>query len=115
VILLVEGTDVRVHTIGEKLFATATATAITTAATDYRYAHEQTGEEASFAATELSEAIADRCLALARGLAGIDLRITPDGRAVCFEVNANPGFFYYEDHTGQPMTAAVAAHLAGEN
>lgn len=109
----------RVHTIGEKLFATATATAITTAATDYRYAHEQTGEEASFAATELSEAIADRCLALARGLAlglaGIDLRITPDGRAVCFEVNANPGFFYYEDHTGQPMTAAVAAHLAGEN
>jgi len=106
---------VRVHTTGEKLFATA----ITTAATDYRYAHEQTGEEASFAATELSEAIADRCLALARGLAlglaGIDLRITPDGRAVCFEVNANPGFSYYEDHTGQPMTAAVAAHLAGEN
>jgi D-alanine-D-alanine ligase-like ATP-grasp enzyme len=70
-------------------------------------------------ATELPEEIADRCLALARGLglglAGIDLRITPDGRAVCFEVNANPGFFYYESHTGQPMTAAVAAHLAGED
>jgi hypothetical protein len=111
----VEGTDVRVHTIGEKLFATA----ITTAATDYRYAHEQTGAEASFVATELPEEIAERCLALARGLglglAGIDLRITPDGRAVCFEVNANPGFIYYESYTGQPMTAAVAAHLAGED
>jgi glutathione synthase/RimK-type ligase-like ATP-grasp enzyme len=111
----VAGTDVRVHTIGKKLFATA----ITTAATDYRYAHEQTGEEASFVAAELPQELAARCLALARGLglglAGIDLRITPDGRAVCFEVNANPGFAYYESYTGQPMTAAVAAHLAGED
>jgi len=111
----VEGTDVRVHTIGEKLFATA----ITTAATDYRYAHRQTGAEASFVPTELPEEIAARCRALARGLglglAGIDLRITPDGRAVCFEVNPSPGYSYYESYTGQPITAAVAAHLAGED
>jgi glutathione synthase/RimK-type ligase-like ATP-grasp enzyme len=107
--------DVRVHTIGERLFATA----ITTPATDYRYAHQQTGEEASFAATELPEELADRCLALARGLglglAGIDLRLTPDGRAVCFEVNPSPGYSYYESYTGQPITAAIAAHLAGED
>jgi hypothetical protein len=111
----VEGTDVRVHTIGDRLFATT----ITTAATDYRYAHRQTGAEASFVPTELPEEIAARCLALARGLglglAGIDLRITPDGRAVCFEVNPSPGFSYYEAYTGQPITAAVAAHLAGED
>jgi len=110
----VEGTDVRVHTIGERVFATA----ITTAATDYRYAHRQTGDAAAFEAIELPNEIAERCVALARGLglgfAGIDLRITPGGQAVCFEVNPSPVYSYYEAHTGQPIAAAVAAHLAGE-
>lgn len=109
----VEGTDVRVHTIGERVFATA----ITTSATDYRYAHRG-GAEASFEAIELPAEIAARCVALARGLglgfAGIDLRLTPGGRAVCFEVNPSPVYSYYESHTGQPIAAAVAAHLAGD-
>ena len=38
----VEGTNVRVHTVGEKVFATA----INTDATDYRYAHRQSGDYA---------------------------------------------------------------------
>jgi hypothetical protein len=109
----VEGTDVRVHTIGERVFATA----IRTSATDYRYAH-RAGAEASFEAIELPAQIAERCVALARGLglgfAGIDLRLTPGGRAVCFEVNPSPVYSYYESHTGQPIAAAVAAHLAGD-
>ncbi len=110
----IEGTDVRVHTVGDQVFATA----ITTAATDYRYAQRQTGIAPSFEAIELPDETAARCVALARGLGlgftGIDLRITPDGRVVCFEVNPSPVYSYYESHTGQPIAAAVAAYLAGE-
>jgi RimK-like ATP-grasp domain len=110
----VEGTDVRVHTIGQQVFATA----ITTGATDYRYAHRQIGEAASFEAIELPGETAARCVALARGLglgfAGIDLRITPEGRVICFEVNPSPVYSYYEAQTGQPIAEAVAAYLAGE-
>jgi glutathione synthase/RimK-type ligase-like ATP-grasp enzyme len=52
------------------------------------------------------------CLELARRmdllLAGIDLRETPDGEYYCFEVNPSPGFLYYEQATGQPISAALA-------
>lgn len=109
----VEGTDVRVHTVGQTVFATA----IQTDATDYRYAVRQTGEAATMEPYELPAPIAQRCTKLAAGLgldlAGIDLRLTPDGRAVCFEVNPSPVYSYYEAHTGQPIAAAIAGYLAG--
>ncbi|HEU0318179.1 MAG TPA: hypothetical protein VFR49_12660 [Solirubrobacteraceae bacterium] len=109
----VEGTDVRVHTIGSEVFATA----ITTDATDYRYAQRQTGTPATMEAYELPDELAQRCLRLGAGLgldlAGIDLRLTPAGEAVCFEVNPSPVYSYYEAHTGQPIAAAIARHLAG--
>jgi D-alanine-D-alanine ligase-like ATP-grasp enzyme len=46
------------------------------------------------------------------GLAGIDLRLDPDGQWWCFEVNTAPGFIWFEDHTGLPIAAAVARALA---
>ena len=53
---------------------------------------------------------------LAEGLglafAGIDLKITPDNRVYCFEVNPSPAFSYYEANTGQPIARAVAEYLA---
>jgi glutathione synthase/RimK-type ligase-like ATP-grasp enzyme len=109
----VAGFDVRVHTVGEEVFATR----IASAATDYRYAHRQTGESATMTPYELGDELATRCVRLAAGLglelAGIDLRLTPDGEAVCFEVNPSPVYSYYEAHTGQPMAAAIARYLAG--
>jgi D-alanine-D-alanine ligase-like ATP-grasp enzyme len=45
--------------------------------------------------------------------AGIDLRISDDGRAFCFEVNPCPGFSYYQAHTGQQIARAVAEYLVG--
>jgi len=110
----VPGTDVRVHTVGGHVFATA----ITTDAVDYRYAHRQTGDVATMEPCELDGDLAARCTALAAGigldLAGIDLRLTPAGEAVCFEVNPSPVYSYYESHTGQPMAATIARYLAGE-
>ena len=108
----VEGTNVRVHTIGTRVFATA----IHTQATDYRYAQRQ-GGETSLHAMELPDELAERCLRLAQALglafAGIDLKLTPDKHAYCFEVNPSPAFSYYEAHTGQPIAHAVACYLAG--
>jgi hypothetical protein len=108
----VTGTDVRVHVVGDR----ALATAVGSSATDYRYAHLD-GDISELRPLELPDELAERCVALTAGLgldfSGIDLRMTPEGEAVCFEVNPCPAFSYYESHTGQPIADAVARHLAG--
>jgi hypothetical protein len=108
----VAGRDYRVHVIDRRVFATE----VLSGADDYRYASRQ-GSECELRAFEVPAEVAERSVALAHALglplAGIDLRRTPDGSWYCFEVNPSPCFSYYERHTGQPMTAAVAALLAG--
>lgn len=109
----VPGENVRVHVVGERVFATR----IRSDATDYRYAAQQVGESAILEATTLDPAVERRCVELARRLdlpfAGIDLKFTPEGEAYCFEVNPSPGYSYYEANTGQPISLAVAEYLAG--
>jgi glutathione synthase/RimK-type ligase-like ATP-grasp enzyme len=108
----VAGTNVRVHVVGQEIFATR----ILSEVTDYRYAHRQ-GGEAELSAVELSEDLAEKCVSLAAALelpfAGIDLKITPADEVFCFEVNPSPGFSYYENNTGQPIALAVARYLCG--
>lgn len=108
----VGGPNVRVHTVGEEVFATR----IETDAVDYRYASRQTGVAPGFEPYELPEELAERCVRLAQGLgldvAGLDLKLPPDGRVVCLEVNPSPVFSYYELNTGQPIADAVARLLA---
>lgn len=107
----VPGTNVRVHTIGDDVFATR----IDSDVTDYRYAGQQ-GGEAKLTATELPDDLTQACLALSAGLgltfAGIDLKVTPDGQVFCFEVNPSPAFSYFELNSGQPIARAVARYLA---
>jgi glutathione synthase/RimK-type ligase-like ATP-grasp enzyme len=107
----VPGKDLRVHVIGEEVFATA----INADATDYRYASRQTGEPAELLEAELSPELAEKCVQLANGLglvfAGIDLKVTPDDEVYCFEVNPCPAFSYYEANTGQPISDGVARCL----
>jgi RimK-like ATP-grasp domain len=107
----VEGTNVRVHILGERVYATA----ITTEATDYRYATRQAGEPAVLREVDLCAELAEKCVNLARTLelpfAGIDLKITPENEVYCFEVNPSPAFSYYEDHTGQPIAEGLARYL----
>jgi hypothetical protein len=109
----VEGVDVRVHVIGRQVYATR----VTSAAADYRYAGLDGGLPARLEPTRLSEVAEQRCVELTERLglrfSGIDLRITPAGRAVCFEANPCPGYSYYEGHTGQPIARALARHLVG--
>lgn len=108
----VEGVNVRVHTLGSnQVFATL----IRSSATDYRYGY-QDGEQEQLEPADIADDLAQHCLELAGALglelAGIDLKISPDGQVFCFEVNPSPAFGYYELHTGQPIARAVAAYLA---
>lgn len=104
------GDNIRVHTVGEAVFATR----IRSTAVDYRYARQQ-GASSEMQPTELPAEVAAACVRLAAGLglliAGIDLKCTPDGAYYCFEVNPAPGFAYYEQRTGQPISAALAEVL----
>lgn len=107
----VRGPDVRVHVVGEEVFAARADTD----AVDYRYARAQVGRDARLSAYRLPADVADRCVALAADLdlpfSGIDLKLAPDGRMVCFEVNPSPGFPWYEQEAGLPISAAVARWL----
>lgn len=103
----VHGLDVRVHVVGERWFACA----VESAAADYRYAGAS-GTTAELSAFDLPEQVGRQLLALVHGMnllvAGVDLRLTPDGSWVCFEVNPSPGFPWYEEATGHPIAEAIA-------
>ena len=107
----VEGTNVRVHVVGDRVFATA----VESEATDYRYARRQTSKDAELREVELCDELSERCVRLTRSLglvfAGIDLKVTPLDEVFCFEVNPSPAFSYYESYTGQPISSAVAYSL----
>jgi glutathione synthase/RimK-type ligase-like ATP-grasp enzyme len=107
----VSGTNIRVHVIGEEVFASQ----VETAAVDYRYAGRDS-VEVSLAATELPEDVASRCRRLSQRLelpfCGIDLKRTEEGNYYCFEVNPSPAYSYYEQQTGQPIAAALVKYLA---
>jgi glutathione synthase/RimK-type ligase-like ATP-grasp enzyme len=108
----VPGDNVRVHTVGERIFAVR----VRSQAVDYRYAHRD-GLTVEMEPTTLPPAIERACFRIAGDLdlllAGIDLKETPDGQWYCFEVNPCPGFLYYERHSQLPISAALAELLHG--
>jgi glutathione synthase/RimK-type ligase-like ATP-grasp enzyme len=103
----IPGENVRVHTVGDQLFATR----VRSSAVDYRYASRE-GHHVEMEPTTLPPAIAESCMRLAHRLdlllTGIDLKEDPDGNYYCFEINPCPGFLYYEQYTGQPISTALA-------
>jgi glutathione synthase/RimK-type ligase-like ATP-grasp enzyme len=106
----IDGTNVRVHVIGDRVFATE----ITSNAVDYRYGHRE-GLDAVLSTISVPDHVADRCVDLASRLTlpfcGIDLKRTNDGRFYCFEVNPSPAYSYYQEETGQPIAAALIEYL----
>jgi RimK-like ATP-grasp domain len=107
------GNNLRVHVVGNKCFAHFIHSNIV----DYRYA-SKAGGSATIEAFELNEKITKACIALSKKLrlplAGIDLFVTPANEYYCFEVNPSPGFSFFENTTGQPISAAIATYLCGE-
>ena len=107
----VRGRDVRVHVVGER----ALAAIVSSDAVDYRYSRSQTGTDARLEPYPLDDELAARCVALATDLglpfAGVDLKLADDGRVVCFEVNPSPGYSWYEQAAGLPISDALAGWL----
>jgi hypothetical protein len=107
----IAGTDHRVHVVGDRVFTVR----IDSDAVDYRYAAAQGASLALHPVVlepELNDAAVRLAHALGLPLAGLDLRRSPEGQWVCFEVNPSPCFTYYEKLTGQPIARAVAELLA---
>jgi glutathione synthase/RimK-type ligase-like ATP-grasp enzyme len=106
----VEGINVRVHTVGQVVYASA----IVTDATDYRYAYRH-GNSIELYEIELPKEVAEHCVTLAESLelpfAGIDIKVTAQNRVYCLEVNPSPAFSYYEEQTGQPIGRTLALYL----
>lgn len=106
----IDGTDVRVHVVGDQWFATR----VESSAIDYRYAAID-GDEPEMSVMQIPDRLGAQLVALTATmgllLAGIDLRVTGDGAWYCFEVNPSPGFTFYEEHTGQPIGEAIADAL----
>jgi RimK-like ATP-grasp domain len=104
----IPGAEHRVHVVGEAVFACA----VISEADDYRYSTDRV----EMRSCELPREVADLCRSVAQSMrlqiAGLDLRRDPDGHWYCFEVNPSPGFTYFEQATGQPISAAVARLLA---
>jgi hypothetical protein len=98
----IPGTDHRVHVVGE----------VASAADDYRYPGDY---DVQYRACTIPREIEDRCRLMSAAMqlpvAGIDLRRTPEGEWVCFEVNPSPGFTAYEEMTGHPIANAIARLL----
>ena len=99
----IPGHDVRVHVVGDDVFPAR----IETGADDYRYASRQ-GQAVEMTACTLPPDILACCRTLSEQLrlplAGIDLRLTPDGQWYCLEVNPSPSFTFYQGKTYQPIS-----------
>jgi glutathione synthase/RimK-type ligase-like ATP-grasp enzyme len=109
----IQGTNIRVHVIGDRIFATK----VNTEAVDYRYAGRD-GLDVDMESYQLPDSERERCLSLSRilrlPLCGIDLKLTPAGEYYCFEVNPSPAYSYYQEHSGQPIAEAIIDYLVGE-
>jgi hypothetical protein len=70
------------------------------------------GSTTTMSAVNLRDDVEQRCRALIHtlglSLAGIDLKLDRHGQWWCLEVNTVPGFIWFENHIGLPITDAVA-------
>ena len=112
----IAGDDIRVHVVGDDVFPAR----IESGADDYRYATRQ-GASVEMTACTLPADILARCrqvsARLRLPLAGIDLRVTPNGEWYCLEVNPSPSFTFYQRKTYQPISETFTQLLvdsAGE-
>lgn len=103
----VSGTDYRVHVVGDELLVCE----IISGADDYRYARRQGSSVALRRAvlpTQICARVKELVNRLGLSLAGVDLRLTPEGRWYCFEVNPSPGFTFFQEDEEHLIAEAIA-------
>jgi len=106
----VDGTDVRVHVIGDEVFGCE----IESISDDYRYAKPR-DSSVRLRTYAVPSRLAGMCCAVTTSLdllvAGIDFRRRRDGRWCCFEVNSSPAFTFFETSGRQEMADGLARLL----
>ena len=106
---LVVGLNVRVHVVGDAVFACA----VRADTVDYRYPGPA---GADMEVVALPEGVAAACLAVAQALdlplCGLDLIHGDDGTWWCLEANPSPAYSCFEEPTGLPIAAALVRWLA---
>lgn len=102
--------DLRVTVIGSEIFPAAVDLERMEYKLDVRL------NQQAYEPHDLPPAVGEKLLMLMRRLGleygAIDLRLTPEGEYVFFEVNPAGQFLFVEHACGLPISAALAAHLA---
>lgn len=106
-------TEIRATVVGARVFALEIHSQATPRTrVDWRRYDERTPHERASLPAEVRR----RCVQVARdcGLeySGIDLIRTPKDEYVFLEANSEPAWLWHEEHTGEPITRAIAALLA---
>jgi glutathione synthase/RimK-type ligase-like ATP-grasp enzyme len=109
----VPGVDLRVIAVGDRLFAAEIDATATASPQDFRTVYD----DCRVAPVELPPGVSAglRRLMASLGLAygAVDLRRGADGRHHFLEVNPSGLWRFVEHRTGQPISLAIAEHLAG--
>ncbi len=103
--------DIRVTVIGERIFATEFEVD-GSGVVDYRLCIRPDACRAHDLPEAQKRLIISYMNALGLEYGGLDFRLTPDGRYVFFEINTEGEFRYIEKMTEQPLSLAMAEHLA---
>lgn len=103
----IRGADVRVHTVGESLFAER----IDSSRVDYRFADDSVAPN-RYSICDVPDQVAracrDYCRAEALAFAGIDFKISEDdGDWIALEVNQMPGYESYDRRQGRRISRAL--------
>ena len=109
---IVHGLDIRINVIGNDLFGSEAAPTTKEAELDCRIDPRIKWEKHTVdkAVRPLLRALVKR-LGLHYG--SIDMRLTPEGKYVFFEINPSGQFLFIEIDTGHPLSNAMAAMLLG--
>jgi glutathione synthase/RimK-type ligase-like ATP-grasp enzyme len=109
----VPGVDVRVTAVGGRLFAAAVDARRTASPEDFRPVFDEAHVEPCGLPDALAARLRSLLAELGLAFAAIDLRRRDDGEHLFLEVNPEGQWLALEARTGQPITDAVAALLAG--
>jgi len=103
--------DLRVTIVGPDIFAAAFDAPIGDRV-DYRLDLASSACVPHELPADMLERLRSLMAALRLEYAAVDLRLTPAGQYVFFELNTGGEFLFVQQRTGQPIADAVAAHLA---
>lgn len=105
--------DLRVTVVGDEIFPAAIHSTRTRYPVDFRMELDEVGMEPAALPADVEAALRRLMVRLGLRYGAIDLRRTPEGAHVFFEVNPSGEWLFVAEKTGQPITRAVAELLAG--